>query len=183
MCVGGVEGQCKKCRNEHVKRWKRNNRERLAARRRELYAVTNGARHKELERLRAERVPYRTSAESLLSGMRERRRKRNLPVAMEFRSKSFVENWLRKQPHCVCCGVRFALGPKGGIKCDASPSFDQIKAGGGYELNNTALICWRCNNIKRNYNAADLRMVASWIDRITVWGNETTKFKLQEAVA
>lgn len=55
----------------------------------------------------------------------------------------------------------------------ASPSIDKFDPSKGYTLDNVALICWRCNNIKRNYKADDLRRVANWMD---CWGNQTDKF-------
>lgn len=86
-------------------------------------------------------------------------------MASELRSVDFIEAWLRRQPNCECCGTAFHFGPKGGVKTDSSASFDQIEPGVGYELKNVALICWRCNNIKRDYRAGDLRMVARWLTK------------------
>jgi hypothetical protein len=150
----------------YTKAWKRENSERLARRRRELYAEQNGARHKELERLRAVRAPYRVTAENLMSGIRERASRHGYDVAPQLRTKAFIEEWLKRQPDCECCGVRLRVGNKGnGCKSDDSASFDRFDLRHGYTLNNTRLICWRCNNIKRNYTASDLRMVADWIDQ------------------
>jgi len=57
------------------------------------------------------------------------------------------------------------LGPKNGKPNDASPSVDRFDPSVGYTIANTSLICWRCNNIKRNYRAEDLPRVAAWMPR------------------
>lgn len=90
------------------------------------------------------------------------------------KSQKFIADWLEKQPTCVCCGVEFLMGKKG-FRSDRSASFDQITPGAGYLMSNIALVCWRCNNIKRNYGSADLRLVADWID--SVRGDKVGKFK------
>lgn len=77
--------------------------------------------------------------------------------------RGYIAAWIREQPNCACCGVAWHLFPKNGMKNDASPSIDQLAPGAGYLLDNISLICWRCNNIKRNYSAADLQKVAAWI--------------------
>lgn len=176
-CKGGLDSACRSCRNHQRNEWRRRNSERLAARRREIYAAENGAGWKALEVARRERRPFRVASQNLANGLRNRGKERGLEVAPEFRSRAYVEAWLRRQPACECCGVEFHLGPKGGVKADASPSFDRFDLSEHYTLTNTALICWRCNNIKRNYQEADLRRVADWMERRrTTWGDEADKF-------
>jgi hypothetical protein len=111
-----------------------------------------------------------------MSGIWDRARKCNHEVAPQLRNRKFIEDWLRRQPNCECCNIQLDIGRKGvGCKNDASPSFDRFDLAKGYTLENTALVCWRCNNIKRNYAPSDLRMVANWIERR--FGNQTDKFK------
>lgn len=162
-CRNGITNWCRKCRYNYCREWKAKNRDKLNKRNRDIYAETNGARQKELEARRAFLFPFRRVATVLLIGIRQRVRERGLPVAKEL-IKKFVIDWLQRQPNCECCGVAFHIGPKNGAPMDSSPSFDQIIPGSGYLLPNVALICWRCNNIKRNYSASDLRLVAAWID-------------------
>ncbi len=164
-CVNGIGSYCRPCSRNIQREYKRRHSAKIAARRRELYAERYGARQRELERIRARQFPFKVAAENLMNGVYGRAKQRNLPLAQELRNKKFVVEWLTGQPNCECCEKPLWYGPKGGQKHDSSPSFDQIVPGAGYELSNTALICWRCNNLKRNYNTDDLRLVAAWIDR------------------
>jgi len=166
-CRDGLSGTCKPCGRKYSQNWKFQRRDALAEKRRTIYAEQKGRQHKKLERIRAERTPYVVSAENLLSGIRTRAKERNLPVSEELRDKKFIISWLKNQQFCNCCGVKLAIGGKKEKRGprDDSPSFDQIIPGDGYKLENVALVCWRCNNIKRNYSASDLRRVANWMDR------------------
>lgn len=177
-CRGGLDTACRLCRNAERNAWRRRNAERLAARRREAYAAQNGERHKALEAARRERHPFKVTAENLISGLRDRANAHGHEVAPELRTKAFVEAWLRRRRHCECCKVEMLYGPKNGQKHDASPSFDRFDLEEGYTLLNTALICWRCNNIKRNYRERDLRQVADWMERRrrSAWGHEAGRF-------
>lgn len=163
-CRLGLTPTCRSCTNKMRSEWKRRNSERLARERREAYARDNGERHRKREIARAARSPLAARARVLIGGIRERSKDRALPFPA-WAKIEFVIDWLRRQPNCECCGVVFAMQTAvAGQKCDASPSFDRFDSCGGYEIENVRLICWRCNNIKRNYGAADLRMVADWID-------------------
>lgn len=128
-----------------------------------------------MERRRRILYPLQVSAENLISGIRDRAAKLKLPVSPNLRRKSFVIAWLERQPFCDCCGVPFHFGPKDGRARDASPSFDRFDSSKGYIEGNVFLLCWRCNNIKRNYTSQDLRIVASWIES-KVARNEVGKF-------
>jgi hypothetical protein len=167
-CRGGIAGTCCVCINAASKRWKANNRERVGARRRLLYATRNGEiqRRKEAERKRL--FPLQSRAAALIDGLRARCRKNGWVQPAEFRSKKFFMDWLSRQPTCECCGIKFRIEierdqPK--IPSPTSPSLDRFDISVPYTVKNTALICWRCNNIKRDYSASDLRTVADWIDR------------------
>ena len=166
-CKFGLDSACRKCRRVEKNRWKNENSERVNERRRQLYTEKNRERYAELERMRWERLPYHIQARCLMSGIRDRSRKLGQPFSPEF-TIQFIEAWLRRQAHCECCGVEFHIGRKGdGSKNDRSPSIDRFNSSIGYELTNTFLICWRCNNIKRNYDATDLMTVARWIKNKT----------------
>jgi hypothetical protein len=109
-----------------------------------------------------------------MGGIRERSKERGCRRPPELATTKFFIAWLERQKHCECCGIAFAIGRKSGVWRQDSSSVDRFDSNKGYELNNIALVCWRCNNIKRNYSADDLRQVASWIDR---WGNQVDKFE------
>jgi hypothetical protein len=67
------------------------------------------------------------------------------------------------KPSCECCGRRFRLQPVNGVKSDSSPSVDRIIPSLGYVLGNVALLCWRCNNLKRNATPDELLTIAKWL--------------------
>lgn len=164
-CRDEVWSYCRPCGRKLIRDWKKRNRDRLTKERRDAYLNGYSERHKQLERERGQRFPLRISAENLLNGLRGRCNERRLPRAPEFRNKKFLIDWLARQPTCECCGVELVFGRKRGRKLERSPSLDQVVAGAGYLLPNVALICWRCNNIKRNYDVADLTRVALWLER------------------
>lgn len=85
-----------------------------------------------------------------------------------------MQSWLEAQPSCECCRTPFKLLASKAPAPD-SPSLDRFDTSKPYTEENTRLICWRCNNIKRNYSAADLRLVADWMDRLA-FGDEVGKF-------
>lgn len=176
-CRAGLDTTCRECANAYSRSYKAARRDDLSARRRAQYAQDNGEKNKAREWARAAREPLQYSARNLMSGVRGRAREAGYEVAAELRDGAFIERWLQRQPNCESCNSRMEIGRKAaGMKTDLSPSFDRFDLSEGYTLANTALVCWRCNNIKRNYTASDLRMVAEWIDR-RVWGNQTDKFK------
>lgn len=165
-CAGGFDSACRYCRNLQRQAWKERNRDRVLARRKALYDARYKPIHKQREREREARHPYRVQAERLLGGVWERSRELGFIVPEALRTKAFFEEWLRRQPDCESCGVAFVVGPKRKHEPNpAAPSVDRFVLKRGYDLDNICLVCWRCNNIKRNYAAADLRCVAAWMDR------------------
>jgi 5-methylcytosine-specific restriction endonuclease McrA len=177
-CRDGIDTQCRSCATSYQQSWRTENRTRHLANRRALYA--KGGRMKEVVRqaVRDAADPVWQAALRLADGVRNRSKKRGEQVDPPLDS-CFFEQWLLSQPHCECCDISFDLGPKNGKFNDASPSVDRFDSSLGYSVENTALICWRCNNIKRNYDARDLRLVASWIER----RNETSRFNPQQEIA
>ena len=167
-CRNGITGRCKVCTNAGSRAWKTANKDRLAPKRRADYARRYGPIHRqrELERQRAK--PFLCRAEILADGVRERSRRSAWPVPVEFRTKKYFMVWLLRQPNCECCGVKFRIEiepEQKGKLSPRAPSLDRFDTSLPYTLENTALICWRCNNIKRDYTSSDLRVVADWMDR------------------
>lgn len=66
--------------------------------------------------------------------------------------------------YCPAIGIKLEYGTKGKA-CDSSPSFDRVDPTKGYTLENTRVISNRANRIKNNGSAAELRMIADYIDR------------------
>lgn len=163
-CTHGVDAWCKPCAAEYQRDYKRRNQEHLAARRRELYAGKYGEHRRTVERTRAEAYPLRATAKRLQAGVVDRSRVMGTDVPAPLRTKGYFEEWLIRQPHCECCKANFRIAARSnGRPHDRSPSIDRFDPARAYELSNIRLICWRCNNIKRNYAAEDLIRVANWM--------------------
>jgi hypothetical protein len=162
-CRDGLSIYCKSCAKEKRRTWARENTT-FKARRRAEYAAGGKARQRELSENRARNNPFLHTAESMTSNIVQRARKKGLSLSPDVRNKRFIAAWLERQPNCECCGAEFLLGPKGVVN-DSSPSIDRMDPRLGYELENVSLICWRCNNIKRNFSSYEIRRVADWIDR------------------
>ena len=173
-CLYGLGPECRSCHNARIRKWKRRHRKRLAIVRRQQYKNRYGDRQRQLEQQRATTFPIRVQAERLSGGIRERSKELGFVRPAQLANKQFFIAWLTRQPTCPVCGVKFSLISNGCGPRNDGPSIDRFDTTRGYDLDNIALICWRCNNIKRNYSSADLRCVADWID---AWGNETDKFE------
>lgn len=167
LCSDGLEGRCRACRNVRVRDFKRKNSERLAANRRANYAADRGQRIREQERLRLNRNPIRYRAQQMRAGMKERALLFGLPFDRFLFTVTHVEAALRKDPMCECCRspfqfqFEFAVERKG--PRPNSPSIDRIIPRLGYVKGNVAILCWRCNNLKRDATAEELEKIAAWM--------------------
>lgn len=163
-CKDGFAGTCRTCRNEYNRAWKSGN-EKYLARRRELYKKGYKAVNKKNERKRKEKDPLKVRCQLLRSGMVERTRTRGLP---EMDRKTLTVKYLMERislnPNCECCGRAFDIGFRiNGKPCDSSPSVDRIRSDAGYRVGNIAILCWRCNNLKRDASSVELEVVARWM--------------------
>jgi hypothetical protein len=96
--------------------------------------------------------------------MRDRSQKRNLPYDRDFFTVDYIMQWMRKQPTCECCGKELDVGFKhDGKPHDDSPSIDRIIPDHGYVQGNIALVCWRCNNLKRDATVEELETLSKWM--------------------
>lgn len=171
-CPGGLSRVCRQCRSAYSKGWKIRHRDHVNERHRELYRERNGELQKEKRATWWRERPLRMRAEALRDGIWVRSRKLGWKIPAQLKSTAFFMRWLKSQPACECCGVPFELSPRDRQKSDASPSIDRFDPTQPYDLANISLVCWRCNNIKRNYCAADLIRVANWIS-----GRASQKFE------
>lgn len=163
----GLTSRCRGCAVIYRKAWRAKDPDGLKKRRVQLYAERYAPRAKAKAREREAREPFRARAIVMRAGMRERAKERDLPFDGATFTTARLTEMLRERPACPCCGVvfRFAVsGTLGGEKCDASPSVDRIRPALGYVPGNVAIICWRCNNLKRDASAAELRRIADWIE-------------------
>lgn len=78
---------------------------------------------------------------------------------------------------CPCCSrsIRPATGEfKKGARPD-SPSVDRLDNDRGYVPGNVAVICWRCNELKRDASIEELRTILVWMERLWIEKNFPTK--------
>ncbi len=166
QCRGGIGPYCRPCYREYQRKYKEKNSTALAKRRREIYAINNGERVKAERERRISNQPLRERAKLLLSGIRDRSKKYGWPIDEKMKTHHFFMKMLELTPNCQCCGTSFRMQIPANSRtgpCDDSPSIDRFDCSVPYTVENITLICWRCNNIKRNYTAKDLEMVASWM--------------------
>ena len=76
---------------------------------------------------------------------------------------------------CPCCSRKierrtgeFKKGPQ-----RSSPSLDRINNTLGYVKGNVEVLCWRCNMLKNNATAGELRTILRWLEKI-----ESKPFKI-----
>lgn len=163
-CKYGLDPVCRTCRREYMKAWKARNAERIAPRRRALYAERHAATQAEKERRRKELHPVRVRAGLMRGGMIQRTRKTGLPFDEAILTIVYIMEWIQRTPNCPCCGKPIDYGYKdNGQKNDLSPSIDRIDHRQGYTVGNVALICWRCNNLKRDATVEELEAIARWM--------------------
>jgi len=99
-----------------------------------------------------------------------RSRQRDLPFDADLFTVEWIMERLESGEPCPCCEKPFIVSPADrtpGQKHDQSPSVDRIRPELGYVVDNVAIICWRCNNLKRDATAGELQMVVDWIRSVT----------------
>jgi hypothetical protein len=69
---------------------------------------------------------------------------------------------------CPCCATKMEMrsGPAVNGPLPNSPSLDRLDATQGYVPGNVAVICWRCNNLKRDATADELRTILTWMESL-----------------
>lgn len=161
-CRDGLNPRCRACASKRTRDWKRLNRDRLASHRRDVYREMTAPVVLARARERAAAAPFKARAGVMRSGIVSRCKKAGFQPPAWLTAER-ISDWLRSQPNCACCGVAFRIEIYQGQVDDRSPSLDRFDTRRGYEVGNVELICWRCNNIKRNYAASDLMRVAAWM--------------------
>lgn len=164
-CTGGISFECRECRSEYVRNYKRKHAERIAFQRREQYAADNGKAVKQREAKRIAKDPWRSKAQRMLAGMKERAVARNLPIDLKFFTVPVLTIWIANNQRCSCCGVEFDVRDRSVANRDRTQSVDRIIPELGYVRGNVAIICWRCNNLKRDATADELQAVVNWMRR------------------
>lgn len=163
-CRDGLSKRCRDCHRKYMRDWKNLNKDRISERRRHLYAERHAASQALKRRQLLDRAPTMARAKVLRAGMVERSRKLGLPFEGDVLTTEWLFSLLSSQPFCSCCEVPLDYSYKhDGVKKNNSPSIDRIVPKKGYIETNVALICWRCNNLKRDATASELETIARWI--------------------
>ena len=63
--------------------------------------------------------------------------------------------------HCPCCSSKMQTGT--GERHYASPSVDRFDPAKGYTKENIRVICWRCNDLKKNASLSELENIVAWM--------------------
>ena len=163
-----AEGQRKYRENNREKiaegqrKYEQNNKERIAERKKK-YNQLNKERIVKRQKIWQEKNPYLIQAYSLIHA-RNRSKKKNIPIDLDFISKPNIMEWLKRQPRCECCNVEFDIGSKNGKgKPPNSPSLDRFYPEKGYVKGNVFLICVRCNTLKYDATVKELETVVAWM--------------------
>ncbi len=115
------------------------------------------------KRQRKIKNPIRFKAQTWRSMLRFRSKNSNIPFDENI-TIDFLEELLIKTEKCPCCKKNIDLLNKK-QRINTSPSIDKLIPDKGYTVNNISLICWRCNNLKRDSSPSELRMIADWIEK------------------
>ena len=164
-------------KNRITRGWKSRNRERVLSYNKDWHAQNKEAQaaymkvhHKvNADSINARRKVHDLSdlvwavTKSLVGGVRTRSRRKGRKADPDLLSRKFVAQWLISQPNCSCCGNPFVLARYQG-RSNSSPSIDRLDGDVGYTKANSRLICFRCNALKSNASAAELRRIADWMD-------------------
>lgn len=167
-CRGGITSICRSCSRSYLKKWKTNRKDQLAKRRKELYHQNEkniSAKH-EREQWLAD--PHRMRAKQMKKSMQLRHRQKGIPLDSRYFSIKKLAQMLTETPICPCCSKVMEPGQKlNGAPYDNAPSVDRIKPALGYVEGNVAILCWRCNNLKRDATTKELEQIISWMKKVS----------------
>lgn len=121
-------------------------------------------REKNRERCRPLFLKYREDPKRrmhILVGCAALRAKRS---GLAFESELYVLYEAAPPTHCVCCGCTLDYSSGKGVNNrGASPSFDRIDNEKGYTVENTRVLCFRCNYLKNDVRMSELGRLESII--------------------
>lgn len=164
-CRGGISHQCKTCDNAAAKAWRDANLPKIHERWRERYSKKHGEARGRRDRHYREHQPEKLRAMSMCKLARIRAAKLRLPYDLRWQD---VLARLVADPCCECCRRAFIYHPPrsdrgGAFILDRSPTLDRFVPSAGYIGANVSILCWRCNTLKRDADAAELEVIAAWM--------------------
>jgi hypothetical protein len=111
-------------------------------------------------RVKIRKMRAKNPAAVLFHGVRSRARTRGIEFTIVQADVVIPEN-------CPCCSRKLQMRT-GEFKQGASPespSLDRFDPSKGYVPGNVEVICWRCNELKRNATPQELRTILEWMER------------------
>ena len=155
---------------EYDKKYKQENREKVRERKRKWYHENREKvreHSREYNRKYYDQNPILTQSRIIVRTAQKRAKDKKLPIDLDFISTPNIANWLKRQPRCECCNIKFRMGRKGnGRYSNSSPSLDKFYPKKGYVKDNVYLICSKCNTLKSNVDSKRLRIVVDWMEKI-----------------
>jgi hypothetical protein len=151
ICVDGISNVCKKCAAILKKEWRKN-----------TGRYKKGPRQNISFQKRYQNDSILRRAMILRQGIIKRSKDKNLPCDKELLTVSYFVEALKKNSICECCGREMDFTFKNNVN-DRSPTVDRIVPSLGYVNNNIAIICWRCNAIKKDADLAELKNLLNWM--------------------
>lgn len=161
----GFDTLCKKCKSISDFNYRKMNKIDISVRRVKKYndEIKPISHDIYVDQMKSDPILWR--AKILRQGMQQRSILNNLEFDEKYFTVKNIIDIISKQIFCPCCKVLFNYESLlNGIKNDAAPSADRIKNNKGYIKNNVIIICWRCNNLKRNSSIHDLQTVIEWLN-------------------
>ena len=165
-CKGGISHRCKECKNQIMRDWRQKHYDEFIQKRKDKYHADNGKQHRDREIARRKREPLLVLAQVRYQGLRAGAKKRGVPFDPCHLTVEYILSLLSEQKTCECCGRPLAItfvGDGEHHTKDDVPTIDRLEPRLGYVAGNTAMICWRCNCLKRDATAAELEMIAAWM--------------------
>lgn len=151
ICTNGISNVCKKCVAILKKEWRQN-----------TGRYKKGPRQGLSFRERYQNDSILRRAMILRQGIIKRSREKNLPCDKEVLTVSYFSNLLKNNACCECCHIEMDILFKDKVN-DRSPTVDRVIPSLGYVINNIAIICWKCNAIKKDSSLSELKNLLSWM--------------------
>lgn len=153
----GLYKRCRKCTNQE----RADHRRRQVRTRQE--ASDDWRRTKQRVKHRVNKDPTKERARRMLRGIVERSRWRGFDRDRRV-TRQLLESRMRDVDRCPCCDVVLdhTIHFEGGSRPNA-PSVDRLDPSEGYTVENIRILCWRCNELKRDATLAELQNLVNWL--------------------
>ena len=150
---------------DKIREYTKKNKDKMAK-----YYQNNKEHFKKLGLIWREKNPYTAQAMGLSNAAKNRAKKKNISIDLDFFSTPNIVDWLKRQPRCECCNVKFKIGFKSNRKdwkksYSNSPSIDRLVPSLGYVPDNVSLICFRCNSHKSDATLEEIKRMYFWLKR------------------